>query len=62
MLFWETGVLRALQRTIFFCVGLNFVFQGVQEQYDLVSSQFQQVLHIILFTMISFSMNIMSLC
>ena len=29
-----------LQHTGFFYVGLNFVLRGVQEQYDLVPSQF----------------------
>lgn len=31
---------KVLQRTVFFYVGLNFVLRGVQEQYDLVPSQF----------------------
>ena len=44
-LFWEKGLLgsstpKVLQRTVFFYVGLNFVLRGIQEQYDLVPSQF----------------------
>ena len=31
---------RILQRTVFFYVGLNFALRGVQEQHDLVPSQF----------------------
>ena len=43
--FWIKGLLgysspKILQRTVFFYVGLNFVLRGVQEQYDLVPSQF----------------------
>ena len=44
-LFWEKGLLgsstpKVLQCTVFFYVGLNFVPRGIQEQYDLVPSQF----------------------
>ena len=44
-LFWEKGLLgmltpKILQRTVFFYVGLNFVLRGVQEQHDLIRSQF----------------------
>ena len=47
-LFWEKGLLgmstpKILQRTVFFYVGLNFVLRGVQEQYDLIPSQFVRV-------------------
>ena len=43
-LFWECGLLgysspRALQRAVFFYLGLQFALRGVQEQYDLVPSQ-----------------------
>lgn len=46
--FWRKGLLgystpKILQRTIFFYVGLNFVLRGVQEQQDLVPSQFNRV-------------------
>ena len=46
--FWEKGVLgystpRTLQRTTFFYIGLNFALRGVQEQHDLVPSQFHRV-------------------
>ena len=34
---------KILQRTIFFYIGLNFVLRGVQEQQDLVPSQFNRV-------------------
>ena len=34
---------KTLQRTVFFYVGLNFVLRGVQEQYDLIPSQFVRV-------------------
>ena len=34
---------KILQRTIFFYIGLNFVLRGVQEQQDLVPSQFNHV-------------------
>ena len=44
-LFWEKSLLgystpKLLQRTVFFYVGLNFALRGVQEQHDLVPSQF----------------------
>ena len=44
-LFWKKGLLgistpKVLQHTVFFYVGLNFVLRGIQEQYDLVPSQF----------------------
>ena len=47
-LFWRNGLLgystpRILQRTVFFYVGLNFVLRGIQEQHDLVTSQFNHV-------------------
>ena len=47
-LFWEKGLLgmstpKILQRTVFFYVGLNFVLRGVQEQHDLIRSQFVRV-------------------
>ena len=47
-LFWERSVLgfstpKLLQVTVFFYVDLNFVLLGVQEQYDLVPSQFFRV-------------------
>ena len=47
-LFWEKGLLgysmpKVLQVTVFFYVGLNFVLRGVQEQYDLVPSQFKRI-------------------
>ena len=34
---------KILQHTVFFYVGLNFVLRGVQEQYDLILSQFVRV-------------------
>ena len=34
---------KILQCTVFFYVGLNFVLGGVQEQYDLIPSQFIRV-------------------
>ena len=34
---------KILQCTVFFYVGLNFVLRGIQEQYDLVVSQFRRV-------------------
>lgn len=45
---WEKGLLgmstpKVLQCTVFFYVGLNFVLRGVQEQYDLIPSQFVRV-------------------
>ena len=44
-IFWQKGLLgysspKILQRTVFFYTGLHFVLRGVQEQYDLVPSQF----------------------
>jgi len=47
-IFWEIGLLgyttpKIIQRTVFFYVGLNFVLRGVQEQYNLVPSQFVRV-------------------
>ena len=44
-LFWEKSLLgystpKLLQRTVFFYVGKNFALRGVQEQHDLVPSQF----------------------
>ena len=44
-LFWKKSLFgysspKILQRTVFFYVGLNFVLCGVQEQYDVVPSQF----------------------
>ena len=47
-IFWEKGLLgmstpKILQRTVFFYVGLNFVLRGVQEQHDLIRSQFVRV-------------------
>ena len=47
-IFWEKGLLgfstpKTLQRTVFFYLGLNFVLRGVQEQHDLVPSQFHHV-------------------
>ena len=44
-LFWEKGLLgsstpKVLQRKVFFYVGLNFTLREIQEQYDLVPSQF----------------------
>ena len=44
-LFWEKGLLgsstpKVLQCTVFFYEGLNFVLRRIQEQYDLVPSQF----------------------
>ena len=44
-IFWQKLLLgystpKVLQRTVFFYVGLNFVLRGVQEQYDLIPSQF----------------------
>ena len=44
-IFWQKGLLgysspRNLQRTVFFYTGLHFVLRGVQEQHDLVPSQF----------------------
>ena len=47
-LFWEKGLLgystpKVLQVTVFFYVGLNFVLRGVQEQYNLVPSQFKRI-------------------
>ena len=43
--FWEKGSLgtsspTVLQRTVFFYVGMQFVLRGVQEQHDLLLSQF----------------------
>ena len=48
-IFWQKGLLgfsrpKVLQRTVFFYVGLNFVSRGVQEQQDLIPSQFSCVL------------------
>ena len=48
-IFWQKGLLgfstpKVLQRTVFFYVGLNFVSRGVQEQQDLIPSQFSRVL------------------
>ena len=34
---------KVLQCTVFFYIGLNFILWGTQEQYDLISSQFQRV-------------------
>ena len=47
-IFWQKGLLgfstpKVLQRTVFFYVGLNFVLRGVQEQQDLIPSQFSRV-------------------
>ena len=47
-MFWQKGILgystpKILQRTVFFYVGHNFVLRGIQEQYDLVISQFTRV-------------------
>ena len=47
-IFWASSLLgysspKVLQRTVFFYVGLNFVLRGVQEQYDLLPSQFSRV-------------------
>ena len=47
-IFWEKSLIgdatpKVIQRTVFFYVGLNFVLRGVQEQYDLVPSQFLRV-------------------
>ena len=47
-IFWGKGLLgmstpKILQRTVFFYVGLNFVLRGVQEQHDLIRSQFVRV-------------------
>ena len=47
-IFWQKYLLgyctpKVLQRTVLFYVGLNFVLRGVQEQYDLVPSQFIRV-------------------
>ena len=44
-LFWERGLLgtsspTVIQHTLFFYTGLQFVVRGVQEQQDLVPSQF----------------------
>ena len=46
-MFWKKSLLgysspKLLQKTVFFYVGLNFVLRGVQEQHDLVPSQFKQ--------------------
>ena len=46
--FWQKGLLgfstpKLLQCTVFLYVGLNFVLRGVQEQYDLIPSQFSHV-------------------
>ena len=46
--FWQKSLLgvstpKVLQRTVFFYVGLNFVLRGVQEQHDLVPTQFIRV-------------------
>ena len=45
-LFWEILVivqLRCCNVLFFFYIGLNFILWGTQEQYDLISSQFQRV-------------------
>ena len=47
-IFWQKGLLgystpKILQCTVFFYVGLNFILRGIQEQYDLVVSQFRRV-------------------
>ena len=47
-IFWQKGLLgfstpKLLQHTVFFYVGLNFVLRGVQEQHDLIPSQFSRV-------------------
>ena len=47
-IFWEKGLLgmstpKILQRAVFFYVGLNFVLRDVQEQHDLIRSQFVRV-------------------
>ena len=47
-IFWQKYLLgystpKVMQRTVFFYVGLHFVLRGVQEQHDLVPSQFIRV-------------------
>ena len=47
-MFWQKGLLgystpKILQCTVLFYVGLNFILRGIQEQYDLVVSQFRRL-------------------
>ena len=47
-IFWQKGLLgfsmpKLLQCTVLFYAGLNFVLRGVQEQHDLIPSQFSHV-------------------
>ena len=46
--FWEKGVFgydspKALQRAVFYVVGLHFVLRGIQEHYDLQVEQLRRM-------------------